>query len=385
MHDFKKILFISLIIILWGSRVFSQTLGLKGQLSGWVTINPEPSFETQIGLRYIPGLSIEKTIYEKYLIDTDISVNTYGYSLIHSSDDIDTDGKIKPYRIWLRLSSSQYELRIGLQKINFGSAMLLRPLMWFDRIDPRDPLQLTDGVYALLGRYYFLNNTNIWLWGLYGNDDAKGWEVFPSYKKEVEYGGRLQVPLYNGEIALSYHHRQANLSDKQVDPNSSSLSTKNKIPEDRFGLDGKWDIGIGLWFEGALIHQNFDISVLKYQRLINVGLDYTFELGNGLHVVGEYFTRRTSEKAFGYGEDISFSAVSLNYHLGVIDTLTGMVYYGGENHDWYRFINWQRMYDNWSLHFIGFWNPDQLQVYQNLDESFLFAGKGIQVMVVFNH
>jgi len=56
--------------------------------------------------------------------------------------------------MWIRLSTKQFELRAGLQKINFGSATLLRPLMWFDKIDPRDPLQLTDGVYALLARYY---------------------------------------------------------------------------------------------------------------------------------------------------------------------------------------------------------------------------------------
>ena len=64
----------------------------------------------------------------------------------------------------------------GLQKINFGSAVLLRPLMWFDSLDPRDPLQLTDGVYAVLLRYYFPNNANLWAWALYGNDSPKGWE-----------------------------------------------------------------------------------------------------------------------------------------------------------------------------------------------------------------
>ena len=69
----------------------------------------------------------------------------------------------------MRYSSDQFELRLGLQKINFGSASMLRPLMWFDQMDPRDPLHLTDGVWGLLARYYFLNNANIWLWGLYGN------------------------------------------------------------------------------------------------------------------------------------------------------------------------------------------------------------------------
>ena len=65
--------------------------------------------------------------------------------------------------------NNKLHIEPGLQKINFGSATMLRPLMWFDQVDPRDPLQLTDGVWGVLGRYYFLNNANIWLWGLYGN------------------------------------------------------------------------------------------------------------------------------------------------------------------------------------------------------------------------
>jgi hypothetical protein len=67
-----------------------------------------------------------------------------------------SNGDIKPYRLWARYSTSQLEIRAGLQKINFGSANILRPLMWFDQMDPRDPLQLTDGVWGILGRYYTL-------------------------------------------------------------------------------------------------------------------------------------------------------------------------------------------------------------------------------------
>ncbi|MCK7489842.1 MAG: ABC transporter ATP-binding protein [Anaerotruncus sp.] len=39
-------------------------------------------------------------------------------------------------------------------------------MMWFDTIDPRDPLQLTDGVYALLLRYYTRGNANFWAWAM---------------------------------------------------------------------------------------------------------------------------------------------------------------------------------------------------------------------------
>ena len=42
------------------------------------------------------------------------------------------------------------------QKMNFGSAIILRCLTWFNSIDPRDPLQATDGKTGPLLRYYFL-------------------------------------------------------------------------------------------------------------------------------------------------------------------------------------------------------------------------------------
>jgi hypothetical protein len=158
-----------------------------------------------------------------------------------------------------------------------------------------------------------------------------------------------------------------------------------EIPEDRVGLDGKWDIGIGMYFEGTLIHQKHEISPVNYQRLITLGMDYTFDIGNGLNFVGEYFTIEASEKAFGSGDGISFSAVYFNYPIGLLDNLTVLINYDWDNHDWYRYVNWQRRYDNWSLYFIGFWNPDEFLIQQSQRERSLFAGKGLQLMVVFNH
>jgi len=253
-----------------------------------------------------------------------------------------------------------------LQKINFGSATFLRPLMWFDKIDPRDPLQLTDGVYALLARYYFQNNTNIWLWGLYGNDEIKGWEIFPSFNDKIEYGGRIQTPVLTGELAFTYHHRKADLSKINLE---KPLSSNDFLNENRIGLDGKWDIGIGLWFELSLTHQDFDIYNLVYRRAINLGADYTFALGNGLNVMTEFFTYGMSEEVFSNSENIYFSSLSLNYPLGIIDNFSTIVYYDWTNKDWYRFVNWQQTYDKWSFYLMGFWNPDKFQIYNNQQVS----------------
>jgi hypothetical protein len=157
------------------------------------------------------------------------------------------------------------------------------------------------------------------------------------------------------------------------------------VPENRIGLDGKWDIGIGLWFETAVTQKKVPVLPYNYSQLLNVGADYTFSWGNGLYASAEHFIMETSETLLGNGEGYAFSMLSLNYPLGLLDSIMGMIYYDWNNHDWYRFVNFQKMLDQWSLYIIGFWNPDQFQIYMNQTDTNLFAGKGFQVMLVFNH
>ena len=380
----KVALYASFLLLLpWQNVALSQNITLNGQLSGWLIANDEDPLVSQIGIRYIPELAIEKAIDDQYVIDALISLNTYGTINFYDSEDTDIEARIRPYRIWGRVGSNRFETRIGLQKLNFGSATLFRPLRWFDRIDPRDPLQLTEGVYGLLMRYYFQNNSNIWLWGLYGNDDPKGREIAPTTENSIEFGGRVQMPLFTGEAALSYHHREADFSQLSIPVTDQSANTS--VPEDRIGLDGKWDVGVGVWFEGALSRYQTDIPGLKYQRALTLGIDYTFNIGNGLYVLGEHNISELADTAFGSGEGSDISGLSMSYPLGLMDTVSAIVSYDWSNEDWYRTFTWQRLYDKWSFFVIGFWNPDQLLPIQNLDTNNNFSGKGVQLMVVLNH
>lgn len=377
-----RLIILSSLLLVLPTTASSFTISLNGLVTGWITGNTKSITKPFFGIRYIPEFTLEKSFSQDLSLDFEVSLNAFGTAHIHSLKNTQTDGEIDLYRLWGRFSTSRFEARIGLQKINFGSATLLRPLMWFDSIDPRDPLQLTDGVYGLLLRYYFLNNANIWIWGLYGKDKLKGWDFFPSKSKSAEYGGRLQLPLGNGEWALTYHHRT-------MDPGQGPFALEQidalSLPEDRYALDGKWDLGIGLWFEGTLTHQRTDLLPFSWQRAINIGLDYTFGLGNGLHALTESFFYTSSDKAFGSGDGITFSALSLGYPLGLLDNLSCIVYYDWENKDLYSFLNWRRTYDQWTINIIGFWNPEQFQIYQNLPENTLYAGKGFQIMIVFNY
>ena len=379
----KAALEISLALLCCGlNTAAGQSWSLHGQASGWFMGNPEHSTAAQFGLRYIPGLTFQAPVSSVLNTDLDLSLN--GYSTILFAKDQRTEGEssVKFYRASLRVASDEFELRAGLQKISFGSAALFRSLMWFDKVDPRDPLQLTNGVYGLLGRYYFLNNANIWLWGLSGNDDPKGWELAPTSKRSVEFGGRVQTPLWTGEFGATYHHREADFSTLPAFPSAPNTTA---VPENRFALDGKWDMGIGAWFEAVLIHDQTDIPGLTYQRQITLGADYTFDVGNGLSALVEYFRSDNPDAPFASADGVTFSALSVNYPLGVLDRLSGVVYRDWTDHEWYRMITWQRSYDNWMIYLLGFWNPEQIQLYRTQGGRSAFAGTGIQLMVVFNH
>jgi len=359
--------------------VMAQKVEFNGQAIGWTTLNPAEPFQAQAGLRYIPELTFSHPA-GKYSVEGEFSANLWG-SAIHGGDSIDLDKEISPYRMWVKFSGDQFELRAGLQKINFGSAQMFRPLMWFDRIDPRDPLQLTDGVWALLGRYYFLNNANIWLWGIYGDDKVKGWEIIPSKKHSIEYGGRIQLPVYTGEIAATYHHRTADPGP--VLPDSVTLGETS--PENRIGLDFKLDLAVGLWAEAALSKQDFTYTSQNYKSMLNAGMDYTFGLGNGLNVMTEGFAYLQGEHPFANDQQLWFGLLSASYPINIIHNVAAMLFYDFSNKNFYRFINWSVAFDKWSFYLMGFWNPESYSLYNVDPRTSLYGGWGFQLMAVFNH
>ncbi|HOW32748.1 MAG TPA: hypothetical protein PLP88_14385, partial [Bacteroidales bacterium] len=354
----------------------------ENQVSGWATLNNGDPLQYQAGGRYIPDLSITDSLKNNRKIDLEVAANVFGTIDFKGKNYDAADGRLKPYRCWLRYSTPRLELRAGLQKINFGSATIFRPLMWFDKLDFRDPLQLTDGVYALLGRYYFKNNANLWLWTLYGNDDPAGWDPVPSKKNEPEFGGRIQLPVPKGEAALTYHHRKADFSGIF---DTIPFVTEAEYPEDKLGIDGKWDLGIGLWFEAVVKHNDPDNKLINpWETYLNLGADYTISIGNGLTVMAEYFRYDNTSALFKTEKKSTFSACSLNYPFGLMNSATAVIYYNLEDKQWSRFISLQRKYDYWSFYLLAFWNPDKPVLSTLSADRNLYAGKGLQFMAVVN-
>ncbi len=357
-----------------------DTIRFKGQISQWTQFLPSSTWPWTIGARFIPQLNYEYKFNKKQMLDFEVSANIVGNIGFRLSDSSNADGQINPYRLWARFSSKQFELRIGLQKINFGSASILRPLMWFDQMDARDPLKLTNGVYGLLGRYYFLNNTNVWLWVLHGNKELKTWETSKTNQDFPEIGGRIQSPITKGEMAFTYHFRYSDMQS-----NYPVLFGMNKVAENRFGIDGKWDLGVGIWTEAVWINKNRNVGVYTNQEMANMGFDYTFGLGNGFYLVVEQLFVSTHEKPFRFENNSWFTAASISYPITLFDQVQAMVYYDWTNSKTYHFVNWNRNFNKFSIFLMAYFNPKigQLPLQPLSNNSFI--GNGIQLIFVYDY
>ena len=153
-----KILILSIVLTVCASADWQGQFSTIGDMR-----KTGDNYISQIGLRYIPTWSMVVP-WPTALFDTEMSFDINGFFKRQHNDGNTNNFEFNPYRFWLRRSTDKLEMRLGLQKITFGHARLFRPLMWFDKLDPRDPLQLTEGVWGLRVRRDFANNANAWLW-----------------------------------------------------------------------------------------------------------------------------------------------------------------------------------------------------------------------------
>jgi hypothetical protein len=374
-HFLKPLFLLTLIAHILSISLNAHTLeyNIEGQFSGWaIESDIKDHWEYGTGIRYIPDIDISRELDNNAAIDSEISLNMY--SSTGSGPYIDkTD--IDLYRADIRYTTTRTETRIGLQKINFGPAVILRTLKWFDQVNPTDPLQLTDGIYALRFRYVAPDNSNLWIWFLYGNDGPRGYDIFSSVSDDIEAGGRIQSPLLYGDMGFTFHTRTVDSSGFNIPD----------FRENRYSLDGRWDIVIGLWFESLLQEQKTDYIPFKWTKRITLGADYTFDIGSGIYLLTEHMVTSLSEKMMKWQENYNVSAFQMSYTLGLMDSLSAIGYFSWEQNKFSQYISWTRTYDNFILNVSLFNYPESSLNIQGLSQSMITEGRGIQIMVIYNH
>ncbi|MGC9512564.1 MAG: hypothetical protein ACP5D8_02920 [Fidelibacterota bacterium] len=307
-------LFLACVVSLYAEAGFRSEVVGMGSL--W---KQQDNLEANGGIIWIPELQFSWTAR----VNMDFFLSSRFSGTWDSYDKHQSDGDI--YRTWLRVAGNTWDIRAGLQKITFGPARLFRPLMWFDELNPADLLGLTNGVWGLRGRYFFPANTNVWGWVLYGNNDLKGQEWYPTRDETVEYGGRIQFPVTPGEWGFSLHSRIPDASPDFVPAvfDSTIQFMNDNSREWRVGFDGYWDIVTGVWFESVITHSPVDPAIpWVYSNVI--GIDYTLPLGSGLHVLGEYGFTHTFNEEFNVILSTNMWGMMLDYPLSFFSSLSAM-------------------------------------------------------------
>ena len=92
----------------------------SGQVSAWGTGNLSGREQLEIGMRYIPEFSLETQMSETIEVNVEAALDLHGFGTLRSGGEKSIEGDIDPYRLSLRVASSQFETRAGLQKINFS-------------------------------------------------------------------------------------------------------------------------------------------------------------------------------------------------------------------------------------------------------------------------
>jgi len=372
-YGVKLMALVVLLLTLISSRPgFGGNMEFSGQAAGAVTVGTDPAinrshFEEAIG--YIPTLSIGQPIKPDNLIDFETSLNsTAVLDGFLGSGEGGSDTKTKLFRLWGRYSSPRSEMRVGLQKITFGPGQILRPLGWFDTLDPKDPTGQTDGVAAIRGRYFAGDSWNLWAWA-----------VRPDDPDLVASGGRIEKTFSLGDAAFTYHHRPAYLlTDLPKWVGINLLPAAG--PEDRFAIDTRLDIGIGLWSE-MVYSKAPDMN----RGLVMAGGDYTFNIGNGLYVLLEHLV--DIKRGFASGRDKSrqFTAIMGNYPIGISESVVLIIEYDWQRRLLFNYLRAQRNYDRFSLNLIMFANPDRDELGSGSPSTLTGFGTGIQIMVIYNH
>ncbi len=178
------------------------------------------------------------------------------------------------FRAWFRLDNGKVKIRGGRQKILFGSGSIFRPLGLFDTRDVTGVVPETRGIDGIRVTQ-FQSPTAL----------LEGWIVPAKKNNAMIFGVRGEWLLEDIEagVVMQYHPK----SDLEGLPGFNQEMVQ-------LGYHLKGEKELGFWNESRLDIEMKPSSPIQFDTVF--GVDYTFDIGEGLHVLAEYFfTTRTRD------------------------------------------------------------------------------------------
>ena len=329
--------------------VIANDISFNGQFFTTVNNVNKNSF---IDFGYMPKTHYSYNINEELIFDFE-----YAFYL---RENYNSNIKLKsnPYRYWIRFSDNALDVRIGLQKIAFGSALFLRPLSWFDSLDFRYTTGQTDGVESARFIFSPSNYLAIWFWII--ENDFSG----------QSYGSRIElstIGLLKGDWGFTYYR------DTESNPHFPYPVLLNQLVTDgvaggfgssvgfsennRFGLDYRYDGDFGFWLESCYN----DFGKYGDLSLLTLGADYTFPILNGLLVSSETMLSKYSFRSYlDMSNQLAFSFSDVEQysilHLSIpVDHINNFSLYSIL--DWNKnitdnLLRWSSVYNSFSIDYM---------------------------------
>ncbi len=172
------------------------------------------------------------------------------------------------FRGWLRLENETVKIRGGRQAILFGAGSLFRPLGFFDNRNISGVVPFTRGVDGLRTTIFLSADTFVDSWLVSADKDSR-----------VIAGGRIESQLAGLETGFVFQYHPA-----------TDLEFLSQFDRELFqlGYHLKGEYGVGYWHEARL-----DVGAERFEENLRFdsvwGADYTLNVGEGLHVLAEYF------------------------------------------------------------------------------------------------
>jgi hypothetical protein len=281
-------------------------------------------------LSYIPTLSAYYKLFQGKMVDFEWA---YRFGRSYIGDSLEEHYE-KPYRGWIRYSTQHIEARLGLQKISFGPARVLRPLAWFDTIDPEDPIAHTEGVEAFRLQFFPSNSLALWTW------------IMKDVSDTLSYGGRGELSTSLGEWGFTFH-QDTDVSNTQV------------------GIDFRYDGFIGFWNESVMIKSdNTEIN------MITMGADYTLPIASGVLIMTESMFISNNQNMTTPDQTITAFMVSLP--VGMFHNVMLISRLDWDENNTYNYLRWSSTYDNFSINCMASINLNEV-------------GNSFQLMFIYNH
>ena len=221
-----------------------------------------------------------------------------------------SDIEIKKHRGYIAYKQNSI-YKLGLQQISFGYADYLRPLDWFDTLDPLTITPISDGVKAL-SRTRLKKNHNTKQWLLYENNEIQENQYFESKNHTTEYGGFYQLFKKKSEHLISYHYRQI-----------QDISTHQTGQEFRVGTGHFFDKQLPLWFE-----QSMSINQINHEKTIHVQAMAGFEIKKPYikHTTLQIETMLEKTNNTNLGQQDWHSVLELCYEKNGFETINWIIF-----------------------------------------------------------